>query len=263
MTESARAQAQGNRRVAGAHGARPGGGDLSAIVLALLVALVPLAAPAQDRAETDMRALLVEQPFPYEAKDVTLTEMLHDLSHKTGVPVVVGDGVSGRVDIANLGGSVRTLLDALTDQGRISWWFDGAAVHVEQPQMASRLLPLNGVRVEDLRAALRAVGMTAGEYPMIAEPGSRLVRIVAPQGYVEMVEQTIAALAAEAKAKEAPALLPIIIRGPGRARPARLRSPAGVAPAAPSAAPFAPATASGGAPAQAAPFPSYPTMEQR
>lgn len=169
-----------------------------------------------------MGGLLIEQPFPYEAKDVALTEMLHELSQKTGLPVVVGSGLSGRADIANLGGSIRSLLDGLSSEGQVSWWFDGAAVHVEAPQMVSRLLPLNGVRAEDLRAALRAVGMTGGEYPMIAEPGARMVRIVAPQGYAEMVEQTIAALSAEAKAKTT-GTLPIIIRGPGRAHDARRR----------------------------------------
>lgn len=259
--ESRRPQAQGTRRDARRRD-RPArrGAILPAIILAVLVAVAPVHAGAQGAGQGDLGPLLIEQPYPYEAKDVALTDMLHELSHKTGLPVVVGAGVSGRADIANVGGSVRSLLDGLADAGRVSWWFDGAAVHVEPAEMTSRLLPLNGVRAEDLRAALRAVGMTAGEYPMIAEPGARLIRIVAPQGYVDMVEQTIAALAAEAKSKGT-AALPVIIRGPGRARQMPLRSP-GWAAAPYAAAPYA----AGRAPAQAAavpPHPSDPFMEQR
>lgn len=116
----------------------------------------------------------------------------------------------------NADGSVRGLLDRLADEGRIAWWFDGAAVHVEGPALVSRLLPLDGVRPADLDKALQAVGLTATEYPMLAQPDSHMIRIVAPPGYVETVEQTIAALAAD-KAPAGAQALPVIIRGPGSA----------------------------------------------
>lgn len=222
-----RPTAAGTGRVCGA-----GLGMGVLVVLSLIVAPLPLAAQAEGSVDSpasaavpaiddpEMRVLLLEQPFPYEAKDVALTELLHEMSQKTSLPIVVGDGVSGRADVSNVGGSVRQLLDRLSDDGRVRWWFDGAAVHVEGPVMVSRLLPLQGVHPSDLREALRAIGLTANEYPMLAGGDARMVRIVAPQGYVDAVEQTIAALAAEV-APKAPAALPIIIRGPGRARPQR------------------------------------------
>lgn len=251
-------RAAGRLRLAGA----------AALFMGLSAAIAPPAA-AQALGDSEMRVLLLEQPFPYQAKDVALTEMLHEMSQKTGLPVVVGDGVSGRAAMDNVGGTVRSLLDGLAQDGRVSWWFDGAAVHVEGPQMVSRLLPLNGVRVADLDQALRAVGLTGAEYPILAEPGARMARIVAPPGYIDAVEQTIAALAAEA-APKAPAALPIIIRGPGRAAQRNRRlapaqpvpygygAPAGAAPAYP--APAYPVPAD---PAGAAPYPTDPRKESR
>ena len=185
------------------------------LVIALGRASSALPAPVQGAGDQTFRALLLEQSFPYQAKDVTLTDLMHEMSRRTGLPVVVGDGLTGRADVQNADGSVRGLLDRLADEGRIAWWFDGAAVHVEGPALVSRLLPLAGVRPADLDKALRAVGLTATEYPMLAEPDSHMIRIVAPPGYVETVEQTIAALAAD-KAPVAQEL-PIIIRGPGSA----------------------------------------------
>lgn len=217
MTDDTRASP-----VSGSRPARPGqrhgsGRLVLAGFLALTMGLAPLRGASQAPDDGAMRVLLLEQPFPYEAKDVALTEMLHEMSQKTGLPVIVGEGVSGRAEVSNLRGSVRDLLQRLAEDGRISWWFDGAAVHVEAAAMVSRLLPLKGVRPADLREALRGVGLTANEYPMLAEGNARMVRIVAPQGYVEAVQQTIDALAAEL-APKGPASLPVIIRGPGRAR---------------------------------------------
>lgn len=203
----AAARAGGRTRVLGLAGV---------LAIALGGSSSALPAPVQGAEDETFRALLLEQSFPYQAKDVTLTDLMHEMSRRTGLPVVVGDGLTGRADVQNADGSVRGLLDRLADEGRIAWWFDGAAVHVEGPALVSRLLPLDGVRPADLDKALQAVGLTATEYPMLAQPDSHMIRIVAPPGYVETVEQTIAALAAD-KAPAGAQALPVIIRGPGSA----------------------------------------------
>lgn len=187
---------------------------LAVLVLAG-VGLVALPARAQP-----VDRFVLDQPFPYAAKDVTLTTMLHEMAQKTQVPVIPAQGLAGRGDLDNSGGSLRDALDRLGAQGLALWWFDGAAVHVEPPEaLTSRLIALQGVTMADLRGQLRTLRMDDPRWPLIGGADAQMVRLVAPQGYVQAIEAVIAALA-QAQASRDAAGLPVIIRGPGRGRAA-------------------------------------------
>ncbi|GLS81601.1 hypothetical protein [Paracoccus marinus] len=207
-------------------------GRVALIVLALTLAAklsVPGAAWAQAGDEPgwalDDLAVLY-QPFPYEAKDVALTDMLQQMTIKTGVPVIAAQGLAGRVSVANGSGSLRDALDQVSGDAGLLWWFDGAAVHVEPASaMTSRLLPLQGVSMPALREQLDAVGMAHTSYRMIANDRASVVRVVAPRGYTDALAEVIAAMAAErsARADGGRSGMPLIIRGPARQRrPANL-----------------------------------------
>ena len=162
--------------------------------------------------------LMLAQPFPYEARDVAVTEVVRQMAQRTGVPVIAAEGLAGRVSVDNAGGTLRDVLDSLTEGGQAVWWFDGAAVHVEPPgAVVSRLIPLQGVRLADLRAQVKALQMDDSDWPLIASGDASAVRVVGPQGYAEAIVELVAALAANVAARPEPQL-PVIIRGPGRRR---------------------------------------------
>lgn len=164
---------------------------------------------------------ILYQPFPYEAKDVALTDMLQQMTMKTGVPVIAAQGLAGRVDVSNSSGSLRDALDQVAGDAGLLWWFDGAAVHVEPASaMTSRLLPLQGITMPDLREQMDAVGMAHTDYRMIANDRASVVRVVAPRGYTDALAEVIAAMAAErsARADGSRGDLPVVIRGPARQR---------------------------------------------
>lgn len=105
-------------------------GRVALIVLALTLAAklsVPGTAWAQAGDEPgwalDDLAVLY-QPFPYEAKDVALTDMLQQMTIKTGVPVIAAQGLAGRVSVANGSGSLRDALDQVSGDAGLLWWFD-------------------------------------------------------------------------------------------------------------------------------------------
>lgn len=181
------------------------------LALGLVLIVTPLRAQDAGR-------LILEQPFPYTAKDMTIQNMLLEMAHKTTVPIIPAAGLSGRADLENSTGSLRDALEDLSGRGLALWWFDGAAIHVEPPEaMTSKLLPLQNVPMADLRRELRAVGLDSPEWPLLGAPDAGIARLVAPQGYVQAVEAVISAMAARQQARGQSGL-PLIIRGPGRLR---------------------------------------------
>lgn len=175
--------------------------------------------PARVRGELDSFGLLMlAQPFPYEARDVAVSEVIRQMSLRSGIPMIAAEGLSARVNVANAEGTLRDVLDSLATGGQIVWWFDGAAVHVEPPSaLVSRLVPLKGVPLSELRAQMQALQMDETAWPLVASGDAQAVRVVGPQGYADAVAELVAALAAGVEAV-ADDRLPIIIRGPGRRR---------------------------------------------
>lgn len=214
-------------------------GLLWGLVLLVIAGFGPVLPPAQGQPAD---GFVLERPFPYSAKDETLLTMLHAMTQKTRVPVIPAEGVSGRGNLDNSGGSLRDALDQLTQGGLGLWWFDGAAVHVEPPTaLTSRLISLRGVPLPMLKHQLRVLGLEDDRWPLIGGGDARMARLVAPQGYAEAVEAVIASLT-ERPGARGEDTLPVIIRGPGRLRGAEpVMTPTMTQPAARHAVPPAPA----------------------
>ncbi|TWI35147.1 type III secretion protein C [Paracoccus sulfuroxidans] len=156
---------------------------------------------------------VLENPFPYEAKEVGVEAMLQDLTRKTQVPVIVSKPIGGKLTLSNQDGSVRDALNMMSDQGQGIWWFDGSAVHVEPPgSIVSQLIGLDGITVTQLRDQMRAVGLENEQFPLRADANAEMVRIVAPQGYVDAVAELITHMV-ESRNPETGGHMPRIIRG--------------------------------------------------
>ncbi|MFV0385998.1 hypothetical protein [Paracoccus sp. (in: a-proteobacteria)] len=141
--------------------------------------------------------------------------MLQDLAQKTDVPVIASAALQGTVSLSNPDGTVGDVLDTLSRQGHLVWWFDGIAIHVEPPaDMVSRLIALDGVSVGALRQQMEEVGLADPKYPILAGSGAQMVRVVSPKGYADAVDELakhMSAVRKEAQTEEGD--LPRIIRG--------------------------------------------------
>lgn len=205
------------RKVCGTVGASsPGSPRPFRVAVLGIVALILVSLPSfgQQLAPRVMSDDVLGLPFPYEAKEVSIEAMLQDLTRKTQVPVISTKPLSGRVTISNQSGTLRDVLEALTDQGQALWWFDGSAIHLEPiSSTVSQLIPLQGIRVDLLLSQLRAVGLENPQYPIRAASDAEMIRLVAPQAYVDAVSEVIATMAAARSASGGRSGLPNIIRG--------------------------------------------------
>ena len=138
---------------------------------------------------------LMGRSFPYEASGVDVGQVLADLSRRSGVPVLVGDGLRADVTIRNADGSVADLLNQVAVEAGALWWFDGVAIHVERGDaVGSALVELRGVPIETILGQLSGLGLTDARFPIRATGDGALVRVVGPTGYVEQMSAIVSAL---------------------------------------------------------------------
>ncbi|WBU57175.1 hypothetical protein [Paracoccus sediminicola] len=163
---------------------------------------------------------MLELPFPYEANEVQIEAMMQDVMSKTDMPVILAENLGGRVSVSNPDGTLRDLLDEMARDGKAAWWFDGRAIHIEGAgSMVSRLIPLNGFSIGELRDQLAETGLASDRYPLRGGADAEMARLVAPQGYADAVAELAAHMTAT-REETAPAekRLPTVIRGRGRVR---------------------------------------------
>lgn len=201
------------------------------MAIAVAVALGGTAVPAQQPGPVPVTEVpagtqtgvwdVLSEPFPYEAKDVTMQSLAKELTQKTGIPVIGNRPSGGSFAVDNTGGSVRQLLDRLEADGRTLWWWDGGAIHFEAPDsITSTLIPLQGVSVDELIQQVSALGIDDVKYPIMSNPDARFVRVVGPQGYVDALRELIGNMGS-ANAPAMAGQMPVIIRGRSPLPPAQ------------------------------------------
>lgn len=191
--------------------------QMAALFRPISFCLTILAFPALPAAGQELPVVqndVLESPFPYRANDVQIEALLQEMTQKTGVPVMAAKGSDGRVTLSNPDGSLRDALDGMARQGQVVWWFDGVAVHVEPAEtVVSQLIGLDGVSVGELRNEMRELGLSDPQYPLRAGAEAGMIRIVAPQGYIDAVSELATHMAAARAPDAVQKGLPTIIRG--------------------------------------------------
>lgn len=179
-------------------------------ICALLLAGIPAVAQHPDL----LRA------FPYAASDERADTALRDLMRRTGIPVIISNEITGLVSVNNSNGSIMDVLNSISEQVNGVWWFDGSAVRVEPSSvLTSRMIPLDGFTVGQLRQQMRAVRLEDARFPISAAEDASMIRLSGPTGYVDAVEALALHLTELRRAdKPVRAGFPVIIRGRETAR---------------------------------------------
>lgn len=179
-------------------------------ICALLLAGIPAVAQHPDL----LRA------FPYAASDERADTALRDLMRRTGIPVIISNEITGLVSVNNSNGSIMDVLNSISEQVNGVWWFDGSAVRVEPSSvLTSRMIPLDGFTVGQLRQQMRAVRLEDARFLISAAEDASMIRLSGPTGYVDAVEALALHLTELRRAdKPVRAGFPVIIRGRETAR---------------------------------------------
>ena len=154
---------------------------------------------------------------PYTIVEQDLPEVLTQFAAAHGVPVAIDPGVSGTVTGLSDRFTPREFLDRLAALHGLSWFHDGAAIHVG-PVSENRtvVVDLGAVDRDALEAALEDMGLDDPALGLEADDRTGIGVVSGPPRYVEMVEGAYAILAARPEAAEPERRRPVsvlVIRG--------------------------------------------------
>lgn len=147
---------------------------------------------------------LPDQKFDVTIRDQNVRSVLEELSAAIGLPILMSESVEGRVSASFEGVDAEGLLEGISEQRGLDWRFDGNRIRVTaQSEQVTRIVALDGVRLETLRSALDTLNVYNSRFQFTAVDGE-FAMIVAPPDYTAVVEVVLGALIdTEAKKREA------------------------------------------------------------
>jgi type III secretion protein C len=145
-------------------------------------------------------------PYDYVVIDQDLRVVLEQFGSNIGVRVVLSDAVQGRVHGRLPVAEPRAFLDHLTRAFGLDWYYDGAAIAVSAvSETQTRMITLQDLDFETVRASLLASGVLDPRHQLRPGPAPNSALASGPPRYLELLQQTIAALSpGRAQAAAAP-----------------------------------------------------------
>lgn len=145
-------------------------------------------------------------PYDYVIVDQDLRSVLQQFGANTGLRLTLSDKVQGRVRGPLPSVPPREFFNNLTRQFGLDWTYDGSIISVSSTSEAqTQLLPLQGVGFDKLHKSLTDAGLLDLRFELRSPLGGDIVLISGPPRYLAIVQQVLAALAAEKTPLQRPA----------------------------------------------------------
>jgi type III secretion protein C len=152
------------------------------------------------------------KPFVYNAQSLPLADLLRDFASAQGLPMMLGEGVTGTVN-ATFNLPPEGFLDTISRAFGLIWYFDGTGLYIyPADQMQSRLFKLKGVTESQLNERLAAFRLSDSRFPLRMQPGSGLVLAIGPPRHIELLDAMVAALTETQAQAEVEAASPAELR---------------------------------------------------
>ncbi len=134
-------------------------------------------------------------PYSFVAEGESLRNLLVSFGANYDVSVIVSDRVTDVVSGRFEHNDPQVLLQQLSSLYNLIWYYDGAVLYVfKSTETQSRLLKLDRVSENELVNALKQAGIWEPRFSWKTEKGGKIVYVSGPPRYLELVEQTAAAL---------------------------------------------------------------------
>jgi type III secretion protein C len=157
----------------------------------MLVAGLLVAIPVANAATLD----LPDKPLAYTVVDQDLPDLLREVGARLGVNVNVSDAVHGGVHGRQPRLTARAFLNRLGKVYGFSWYYDGTTLFFfADSEITSKLVDLGSVSPATLGDALADLEIADARWPLHSSPTAGLVVVQGPARYIELVQQTLAAL---------------------------------------------------------------------
>lgn len=132
--------------------------------------------------------------FVYEAGGRAVTEVLRDFAAAQGLPVVIAEGVDGRVQ-GQFDTEPAKFLEALARSFSLIWYHDGSALYVyPSKMMQSRIFRLQGFSVRQLAELQAQLRVADPRYPARFSQEDGTLMVNGPPRYIDIISQLVESL---------------------------------------------------------------------
>lgn len=175
---------------------RRAAGALTLAFLALVTTSVALPARAEP-------IRFPAEPFSYVVIRQDIRGFMREYAAWAGVFLNLDRSVQGMVDGPLPALPPEALLDRVTSEHGLYWWFDGAVLHVgPTADIATASIPLPTDRADSALSALERLAIVEPRYPVRIDAELGLASATGPKAYVKKVSEALEAAVAEAGAPE-------------------------------------------------------------
>ncbi len=135
-------------------------------------------------------------PYPYIIKDQELGQVLTEfginMKYKMVINAALTQKVTGAVSTAN----PREFIDSLCRQYSVDWYYDGLALYfTPESDTVTRFVKLENVPYATLKKELDRQGLSTSRFTIKPAQGNKLISVMGPPRFQEVVGQTLTALA--------------------------------------------------------------------
>jgi type III secretion protein C len=132
--------------------------------------------------------------FVYEAAGRPLPEVLRDFGGAQGIPVVVSDGVEGKVQ-GSFDAEPEKFLDAISKSFGLIWYYDGAGLYIyPSRQMQNRMFRIQGYTAKKVHDLQRKLQVLDTRYPIRYSAADGTLLVSGPPRHIELISQLVESL---------------------------------------------------------------------
>jgi type III secretion protein C len=133
--------------------------------------------------------------FAYVAQNKPLKDFIRDFATSQGLSVVIAPEVSGTVN-GKFNLSPQAMLETLGMSFGVTWYYDGSVLYVSpEGDLSSEVMHLDGISPGQLQHALAQLGVLDARFPISYDRAHGTARVSGPKRYVELVKESLAAIA--------------------------------------------------------------------
>lgn len=126
------------------------------------------------------------------AREMPLRDALDSFGTAQGIPVVSSRNVGGTLsgDFRKL--PPREFLERVAAMNSLVWYYDGTILYVyASGEVVTELLELQYMKVDDVAAMLKELGIEDHRFPLKNAANSQLLMVSGPPRYVELVQEVV------------------------------------------------------------------------
>lgn len=132
----------------------------------------------------------------YVAINQDIKGFFNEFSRITDVQTNVSGKVRGRLQNKRFSQSAENILNTLSDDYSLQWYYDGAVLYItSNTEAVTRLIPMGNISAYRLREELSHLGLYDKRFTFRFSPSSRMIMVAGPPRYVATIEAAMSTLA--------------------------------------------------------------------